>query len=164
MSEQRVSRNKLVQFTYSISDDEGNVIEQVDLPVNYVHGASTMGLIESVERALNGCKEGDRIEVDVPPAEGFGEHDPDLTFADDIDNVPPQFRKVGTQVEMANDAGETKTFVVTKIEDGKLTLDGNHPLAGKTARFSVKVIAIRDATPEEIRNGADNPNVNVSIH
>ena len=164
MSEQRVSRNKLVQFTYSISDDEGNVIEQVDLPVNYVHGASTMGLIENVERALNGCKEGDRIEVDVPPADGFGEHDPELTFEDDIENVPAQFRQVGIQVEMANDAGETKTFVVTKIEDGKLTLDGNHPLAGKTARFSVKIIAIRDATPEEIRNGADNPNVNVSIH
>jgi len=164
MSEERVSRNKLVQFTYSISDGEGNIVEQVDLPVSYVHGASSMGLIESVERALNGCKVDDRIEVDVPPSEGFGEHDPDLTFADDIDNVPPQFRKLGTQVEMANDAGETKTFVVTKIEDDKLTLDGNHPLAGKTAKFSVKVVSIRDATPEEIRNGADNPNVNVSVH
>ena len=164
MSEERVSRNKLVQFTYSISDGEGNVVEQVDLPVSYVHGASSMGLIESVERALNGCKVDDRIEVDVPPSEGFGEHDPDLTFADDIDNVPPQFRKLGTQVEMANDAGETKTFVVTKIEDDKLTLDGNHPLAGKTAKFSVKVVSIRDATPEEIKNGADNPNVNMSVH
>ena len=164
MSEERISRNKLVQFTYSIADGEGNIVEQVDLPVSYVHGASSMGLIESVERALTGCKVDDRIEVDVPPAEGFGEHDPDLTFSDDINNVPDQFRQVGAQVEMANDAGETKTFVVTRIEDGKLTLDGNHPLAGKTAKFSVKVISIRDATAEEIRNGADNPNVNVSVH
>ena len=162
MAEQRIKRNKHVQFTYTISDDEGNVVEQVDLPVHYVHGAGTMGLIERVERALEGCKEGDSIEVEVPPSEGFGEHDPDLTFTDDIDNVPPQFRKVGIQVEMANDAGETKTFVVSKIEDGKLTLDGNHPLAGKTAKFMVKVLGVRDATPEEIRKGADNPNV--SIH
>ncbi|MDH5734877.1 MAG: peptidylprolyl isomerase, partial [Gammaproteobacteria bacterium] len=143
---------------------EGNIVEQVDLPVNYVHGASSMGLIERVERALEGHREGDTIEVEVPPSEGFGEHDPDLTFADDIDNVPPQFRKVGTQVEMANDSGDTKTFIVTKVENGKVTLDGNHPLAGKVAKFAVKVLSIRDATPEEIRSGADNPNVNVSIH
>ncbi|MDH5765133.1 MAG: peptidylprolyl isomerase, partial [Gammaproteobacteria bacterium] len=96
------------------------------------------------------------------PAEGFGEHDPEMTFTDDIENVPPQFRQLGIQVEMANDAGETKTFVVTKIDNDKLTLDGNHPLAGKTARFTVNVLEIRDATAEEIRKGADNPNV--SIH
>lgn len=162
MSQQRIQRNKYVQFTYSISDGEGNVIEQVDLPVHYVHGAGDMGLIERVERALEGRQQGDVIEVEVPPAEGFGEFDPDLTFTDDIDNVPPQFRNVGTQVEMANDAGETKTFVVSKIEDGKLTLDGNHPLAGKTAVFSVTIMEVRDATAEEIKKGAENPHV--SIH
>jgi FKBP-type peptidyl-prolyl cis-trans isomerase SlyD len=159
MSDQRISRNKAVQFTYTICDEDGNVVEQVDLPVNYVHGGGSMGLIDRVERALEGCSVGDIVEVDVPPAEGFGEYDPDLTFTDDIDNVPPQFRKVGMQVEMANDAGETKTFVVSRIEDGKLTVDGNHPLAGKTAKFTVKVLSVRDATEEEIRNGIENPNV-----
>lgn len=162
MSDQRISRNKVVQFTYSISDEDGNIVEQVDLPVKYVHGASDMGLIERVERALEGCKVGDQIEVEVPPSEGFGEFDPSLTFSDDLDNVPPQFRQVGAQVEMANDAGETKAFIVTSIEDGKLTVDGNHPLAGKTAKFSVTVQDVRDATPEEILNGVTNPNV--SIH
>jgi len=158
-SENTISRNKAVQFTYSISDDEGNIVEQVDLPVNYVHGASSIGLIERVERALEGCAAGDTIVVEVPPAEGFGEFDPDLTFTDQLENVPPQFREVGAQVEMANDAGETKQFVVSKIADGKLTLDGNHPLAGKTAKFSVKILEVRDATPDEIRDGISNPDV-----
>lgn len=161
MSDQRITRNKAVQFTYSIADDEGNIIEQVDLPVNYVHGASSMGLIERVEHALEGCRTGDRIEVDVPPNEGFGEHDPSLLFTDDIDNVPPQFRQLGAQVEMANEEGESKTFVVSKIENGKLTIDGNHPLAGKTAKFSVTVLSVRDATADEIKNGIANPNVNI---
>lgn len=160
-SDQRIQKNKAVQFTYTISDDEGNVVEQVDLPVNYVHGASSMGLIEQVERALEGCVAGDSIEVDLPPAEGFGEIDPDLSFTDDLENVPPQFRKIGAQVEMANDAGETKSFLVTKIENGKLTVDGNHPLAGKTAKFSVKVLEVRDATAIEISEGISNPNVSV---
>ncbi|MDH5485542.1 MAG: FKBP-type peptidyl-prolyl cis-trans isomerase [Gammaproteobacteria bacterium] len=164
MSDQRITRNKAVQFTYTISDDEGNVVEQVDLPVNYVHGASSMGLIESVERALTGCRSGDKIQVDVPPAEGFGEVDPSLTFTDDVENVPPQFRQLGARVEMQNDQGETKEFVVSKIEDGKLTIDGNHPLAGKTAKFSVTVLSVRDATADEIRNGIANPDVNMPLH
>ncbi len=163
MSE-RIQRNKAVQFTYTISDDEGNVVEQVDLPVNYVHGCGDMGLIERVERALEGCTAGDTIEVDVPPAEGFGEYDPELTFTDDLANVPPQFHQLGAQVEMANEAGETKTFVVSKIEDGKLTVDGNHPLAGKTAKFSVTVLSVRDATAEEIQQGIGNLNPNLNIH
>ncbi|HEY9052007.1 MAG TPA: FKBP-type peptidyl-prolyl cis-trans isomerase, partial [Gammaproteobacteria bacterium] len=123
MSDQRVRKNKVVQFTYSIADENGNIVEQVDLPVNYVHGATQMGLIERVERALEGCRIGETIEVTLPPEEGFGRHDPDLTFSDDIENVPPQFRHVGAQVEMMNDSGESKSFVVTKIEDGKLTVD-----------------------------------------
>jgi FKBP-type peptidyl-prolyl cis-trans isomerase SlyD len=159
MKDQRISRNKVVQFTYTISDDNGNTIEQVDLPVQYVHGASSMGLIESVERALNGARVGDKVEASVPPAEGFGEHDPELTFEDDIENVPPQFRKLGAKVEMANDQGETKEFIITKLDDKKVTIDGNHPLAGKTAKFAVTVVSIREATAEEIKNGVSNDNV-----
>jgi len=162
MSLTKISRNKAVQFTYTISDNEGNVVEQVDLPINYVHGAGKMGLINCVENAMQGCCEGDSVSVEVPPADGFGEYDPELTFTDDIENVPEQFRKTGAQVEMANDAGETKTFFVSSIEDGKLTLDGNHPLAGKTAKFSIKILQVRDATASEIRDGIANPDV--SIH
>lgn len=164
MSDQRITRNKAVQFTYSIADDEGNIIEQVDLPVSYVHGASSMGLIERVERALEGCRSGDKIEVSVPPSEGFGEYDPSLTFTDALENVPPQFRQMGARVEMQNDQGETKEFVVSRIEDGMLTIDGNHPLAGKTAKFSVTVLSVRDATKEEIRDGITNSNVNMPMH
>ncbi|VAW56332.1 FKBP-type peptidyl-prolyl cis-trans isomerase SlyD [hydrothermal vent metagenome] len=164
MSSQKVCRNKAVQFTYTITDDAGNVVEQVDLPVNYVHGASQMGLIERIEHAMEGRSVGDKIEVELPPAEGFGEYDPELTFVDNISNVPPQFRTIGSQVEMANDNGETKTFVVSKIEGDELTVDGNHPLAGKTATFKVKILDIRDATQDEIMNGISNPNVNTSVH
>ena len=162
MPSQKITRNKAVQFTYSISDDQGNVVEQVDLPVHYVHGASSMGLIERVERAMEGKMTGDKVEVELPPAEGFGDYDPELTFTDDIENVPPQFRKLGAQVEMANTDGESKTFIVSKIEGDKLTVDGNHPLAGKVATFRVKILEVRDATTDEIRNGISNPNV--SIH
>jgi len=159
---QQVSKNKVIEFTYSIIDDMGNVVEQVDSPFQYVHGASSMGLIETVEDALLGARVGEKVEVKVPPEDGFGEHDPSLTFVDDIDNVPPQFRSVGTKVEMKNEAGEVKEFAISKIEDDKVTIDGNHPLAGKTATFIVAILSVRDATADEIKNGV--PHESVSVH
>lgn len=161
MSDQRITRNKHVQFTYSITDGEGNVVEQVDLPVNYIHGATQMGLIERVEKALEGHVAGDNVIVEVPPEEGFGEYDPSLTFTDDINNVPPQYRHVGAQVEMMNEEGETKTFFVSQVDENTVTVDGNHPLAGKTAQFAVKILEVRDATAEELAQGAANPNVTI---
>ena len=57
--------------------------------------------------------------------------------------MPPQFRHVGAEVPMQNDRGETRTFFVTRIEDGKLTVDCNHPFAGKTLIFAVTITDIR---------------------
>ena len=82
----------------------------------------------------------------VPPTQGFGAHDPDLTFTDDIANVPEQLRYVGAEVQMQNESGEVKSFFVTKIDGGKLTVDGNHPMAGKTLRVKVKIVEVRDST------------------
>ena len=161
-SAQQISKNKAVQFTYTITDDEGNVIEQIDSPVSYVHGTHNMGLIERVERALEGCVTGDSVEVEVPPEESFGEYNPKLIFSDDLESVPKQFRNVGAQVEMTNENGESKIFIVEKIENGKLTLNGNHPLAGKTATFAVTILDVRDATDIEIREAMSNPDD--SIH
>jgi FKBP-type peptidyl-prolyl cis-trans isomerase SlyD len=79
--------------------------------------------------------------------------DESLVFVDAIDNVPPEFRRVGAEVMFENASGETKVFYVTAIEDGQLTLDGNPSLAGQTVTCLVNVIDIRDATPEEIQNG-----------
>ena len=93
------------------------------------------------------------MEVSLTPEEGFGAHDPELIYTDSIDNVPEEFRRVGAEVEMMNDQGDSKTFMVTHIEDGKLTVDGNHPMAGKAITFRIKVTEIRDATPEELQNG-----------
>lgn len=152
MLKKTVANNKVVYLTYSIIDQNGAVFEQYDVPIGYVHGANS-GLFEKIEATLAGHEEGERVEVILTPRDGFGQHQPELTFTDSIDNVPPQFRHVGAAVSFENDTGESKEFRVTKIEDGKLTVDGNHPLAGQTVRFIVNIVDIRDATAEEIANG-----------
>lgn len=147
-----VTKNKLVYITYSILDTRGMVVEQHDIPVGYVQGANS-GILPAIESAVAGRKVGDRIEITLSPEEGYGLRDESLVFVEDLDNVPPEFRRVGAEVMFENEAGETKIFYVTSIEDGKLTLDGNPSLAGQSVICLVNVMDIRDATPEEIRNG-----------
>lgn len=156
MSDTVVGKQKVVSITYSIVSDSGEVLEQSDIPVSYAHGGVNQ-MFPDVEAALEGRAVGDSIQVVLPPEKAFGEHDPSLTFVDDIDNVPPEFRHVGAEVEMRNDQGETRSFLVSKIEEGKLTVDGNHPFAGKTLTYAVTINDIRDATDEEMKKGASAP-------
>jgi FKBP-type peptidyl-prolyl cis-trans isomerase SlyD len=148
-----IKRDKFVSLTYTITDNNNDILERIDMPVNYVHGRDSQ-VIDKVENALEGCVQGDEISVELRPEEGFGEHLHELTFVDDIDNVPLEFRHLGAEVEFQNDKGESRMFRVSKIEDGKLTVDGNHPFAGKVITYNIKVTAVRDATPDEITSGA----------
>lgn len=75
------------------------------------------------------------------------------SITDDIENVPAEHRRLGSEVEFENERGERMTFRVTRIAGGKLTVDGNHPLAGQTVRFVVTVVGVRPATLDEIANG-----------
>lgn len=144
-----IAKDKLVEFTYRIVDAQGDVKEQVDLPLTYIHGHSS-GMYPKVEQALEGKRAGEEVVVDLTPDEGFGERDPSMTFEDDIQNVPPEFRMIGAEAEFHNDLGEARSFRVTKIENGRITMDGNHPLAGQTISFHLNILAVRDATPEEL--------------
>jgi FKBP-type peptidyl-prolyl cis-trans isomerase SlyD len=91
--------------------------------------------------------------VTLGPAEAFGAHDAKLTFSDDLENVPPELRQVGMEFEAQSPKGEAMLFRVTRIENGKLTVDANHPLAGQTVTFVVTVQDIRDATDDERKAG-----------
>jgi len=147
-----VTQNTLVYITYSILDERGMVVEQYDIPVGYVQGANS-GILPAIESAVAGRKVGERLEIKLTPEEGYGLRDESLVFTDDIDNVPPQFRRIGAEVMFENATNETKVFYVTAIEDGKLTLDGNPSLAGQSVTCLVNIMDMREATPEEIRNG-----------
>lgn len=148
-----VTENKFIEITYKIIDQaNAETLEQVDIPIGYVQGKNSP-LFEAVMQALSGQTIGDVVEVKLSQDEAFGRRFEELTFTDDITNVPMQFREIGASVGMQNDKGDNKEFLVTKIEGGKLTIDGNHPLAGKDIIFAVKVASIRDATSQEIELG-----------
>jgi FKBP-type peptidyl-prolyl cis-trans isomerase SlyD len=153
MSSQTVQKNKHVMFSYTIVDsDRGDVLEQVEIPMGYVHGGEQR-MFDEVEKAMEGASIGDEIEVTLPPEKTFGTPDPQLIFSDSLENVPPQFHQIGAEVEFQNESGEVKSFTVTKIEDGMLTIDGNNPMVGKKLTFKVVIHDIRDASAKEIETG-----------
>ncbi len=152
ISEQVVKKNKVVTFTYMIMDEGGSVQEQSDIPMSYLHGADDR-MFPAVMAAMEGHRVGDQVEIVLSPKEGFGEYDSSLSYRDKIENVPPEYRQIGVEAEFRNDAGETVSMTVVKLENGEVVLDGNHPFAGKTMTFKVNISAIRDAAEEEIRTG-----------
>ncbi len=153
----KITNNKFVSLVYTITDDDDNILERIDMPIQYIQGVKSQ-VIEKIEIALDGHEVGDLVHVTLSPEEGFGPHQPELTFSDDINNVPPQFHSIGAEVEFQNDKGESKVFRVTAIEDGKLTVDGNHPFAGKSITYNITVKEVRDATADELKHGVENMN------
>ena len=151
MSE-KVEKHKVVTFTYSILDENGSIQEQSDLPMAYVHGADKR-VIPKIAEAMEGRSVGETVKIAVPPKDGFGEFDEALIFRDKLENVPEEYREIGKEAQFQNEDGQTRTMVVTKIENGEIELDGNHPYAGKTMTFILNIKEIRDATADEVGSG-----------
>ncbi len=92
----------------------------------------------------------------------FGPRDESLVFSDHIENVPEEYRQVGTSILMENDRGQTRSFLVTHMDDETLTVDGNNPLCGREVVFTLEILTVRDATDEETKaGGAINAGANI---
>ncbi|MBD3610186.1 MAG: FKBP-type peptidyl-prolyl cis-trans isomerase, partial [Gammaproteobacteria bacterium] len=120
MTQKVVEQSKVVAFTYSIADESGKVLEQSDLPIEYVHGSGNGQMFPQVEAAMVGKKNGDSVTVTLSPDEAFGQFDPDLSFTDEMENIADEYRFVGARPRFQNEKGETMELTVTKIEDGKI--------------------------------------------
>jgi FKBP-type peptidyl-prolyl cis-trans isomerase SlyD len=148
-----IRSGKLVELTYKVTDRKsGHVLTRVEFPLGYVHGHNEI-LAPSVHRELEGRSAGDTIEVAIDGNQIFGPRDQSLVFSDRIENVPEEYRQVGTSILMENDRGQTRSFLVTHMDDETLTVDGNNPLCGREVVFTLEILTVRDATDEETRAG-----------
>src|SRR5512135_2509437 len=144
---------KFVELTYKVTDRKtGHVLTRVEFPLGYVHGHNEI-LAPSVHKELEGKSAGDVIEVPIDGNQIFGVRDESLVFTDDIENVPEDYRQIGTSILMENDKGQTRSFLVTQMDDEPLTVDGNNPLCGREVVFKLEILNVRDATDEETRTG-----------
>jgi len=130
----------------------GHVLTRVEFPLGYVHGHNEV-LAPSVHMQLEGKSAGDVIEVTIDGNQIFGPRDESLVFSDQIENVPEEYRQVGTSILMENDKGQTRSFLVTQMDDERLTVDGNNPLCGREVVFILEILTVRDATDAETKAG-----------
>jgi len=148
-----IADEKFVELNYRVVDNKtGSVLVTVEYPIGYVHGVNDV-MSEAVMRELYGKKVGDTIEVPIDTKKLYGERDESLVFTDRIENVPEEYRELGMTITMENEKGEARDFIVTRLDDQTLTIDGNHPLCGREVTFVLEVLSIRDATEEEIELG-----------
>lgn len=152
-SEHFVRDGKFVELTYKVTDRKsGHVLTRVEFPLGYVHGHNEI-LSPTVHRELEGKSAGDVIEVVIDGNQIFGPRDESLVFSDDIENVPEEYRQVGTSILMESDTGQTRSFLVTHMDDERLTVDGNNPLCGREVVFTLQILTVRDATDVETSMG-----------
>ncbi len=148
-----VSDEKYVELTYKVIDLKTEaVLTSVEFPIGYIHGV-TEALAPPVTAALQGKAVGEVIEVPIDCNNIYGPRDESLVFIDKIDNVPEEYREVGMSILMENEQGETKSFLVTRVDDQSVTIDGNNPLCGREVIFKLEIQTVRDATDEEIEAG-----------
>jgi FKBP-type peptidyl-prolyl cis-trans isomerase SlyD len=149
----QIAQNSVAAFHYTLTDDEGQVIDSSTGrdPLTYLHGNGH--IVPGLEKQMEGRVVGDKFVADVTPEEGYGVHHVEL-----VQQVPREaFQGVediqpGMQFQGSGPEGQMNV-TVSKVEDGVVYIDANHPLAGKTLHFAIEVTDVRDASAEELQHG-----------
>ena len=148
-----IKENKVVTIDYTVSDESNEVVDTSEgkQPLVYLHGASN--IIPGLEKELTGKATGDDFNVEVEPADGYGEYNPEM-----IQHVGAEAFQGVDKVEAgmtfsAQGAQGPVQVTVTSVESDQVTVDANHPLAGKKLSFTGTIRDIRDASEEEISHG-----------
>ena len=148
-----IQDNKYVELNYQVIDEKsGQVLTEVEFPLGYVHGVNEV-LSPQVMGELEGKAEGETIEVPIDCNALYGPRDESLVITESIENVPEEYREVGTAILMENERGQTKSFLVTRMDDQTITIDGNNPLCGRQVVFKLNILLVRDASAAEIEHG-----------
>ena len=149
-----IGQHMVVSIHYKVVDaDSGQLIDSSENsePMSYLHGA--FNIIPGLEQALEGKTTGDQLEVTVEAAEAYGEYSEDRVHQvprealNGVDPVEP-----GVTV-VANTEQGPVNLIIVEVGEAEVTLDANHPLAGKRLRFDVNIETVREATEEEISHG-----------
>ncbi|MFT3885108.1 MAG: peptidylprolyl isomerase [Flavobacteriales bacterium] len=144
-----ITKNSVVTFHYTLSDNEGNVLDTSDgqEAFAYLHGASM--IVPGLEEQLEGKKTGDKVKAVVVPEKGYGTFNMELLQRVPLEKFGGQKVEEGMQFQ----AGGHGVYTVKEVKDGQVLIDGNHPLAGVTLNFDVEITGVRPATEEELAHG-----------
>ncbi|MCX8958901.1 peptidylprolyl isomerase [Erwinia psidii] len=149
----KVAKDLVVSLAYQVRTEDGVLVDEstVSAPLDYLHGHGS--LIAGLEKALENHEAGDKFEVNIAADDAYGQYDDNL-----VQRVPKDVfmgvdeLQVGMRFLAETDQGQVPVEI-TEVEDDHVVVDGNHMLAGQNLSFNVEVMAIREATPEELAHG-----------
>ena len=148
----QIGKDSVVTLKYSVSDCDGNMIDEGVEPIVYLHGGYG-GIFDKIEELLQGKDTGAALDVKLEPEEAFGDYDAELVMIEPRNLFPDEI-EVGMQFERASEEGaDDELYTITDIAEDKVVVDGNHPLAGMALMFSCTVTEVRAASAEEIAHG-----------
>ena len=150
----KIAKDSVVSLRYELFDSEGELLEKVEESVSYLHGGYD-GIFPLVEEALHGKNVGDQCSVTLQPDDAFGEYDHELVEVEARSAFPEEVA-VGMQFEGGPESSDEEDYLlytVVDVTDDDVTVDGNHPLAGKTLSFNCTVTGVRPAIAEELAHG-----------
>lgn len=135
----------MVSLEYTLKSPEGQVLESSKgkEPLKYIHGQKMM--IPGLEKELAGMKVGGEKHVTVKPEDGYGKVDPNAVQEVPKDKIPPNALKVGAVLAARSPEGMVVPMTVREIKEKTVVMDMNHPMAGKTLVFDIKVVDIQPA-------------------
>jgi FKBP-type peptidyl-prolyl cis-trans isomerase SlyD len=150
----KIAKDTVVSLRYELSDANGVLLEKTDDPVSYLHGGYD-GIFPAVEEAVHGKDVGAQFNITMEPEEAFGEYEHDLVRVEPRSLFPEEIA-IGMQFEGGTedaDDDDYMLYTVVDVTDDEVTVDGNHPLAGKTLSFVGIITGVRAATAEELEHG-----------
>ncbi|MGL1833858.1 FKBP-type peptidyl-prolyl cis-trans isomerase [Rhodocyclaceae bacterium SMB388] len=147
-----IVKNTVVTLKYTVQDTDGNMIDDGAQPLVYLHGGYD-GIFPALEEVLHGKKVGESFQIKLQPEDAFGDYDEELVLIEDVSQFPENV-EVGMSFERVGDDGEEDlVYRITDIAEGKVVVDGNHPLAGVALVFDGSIAEVRMASAEEITHG-----------
>jgi FKBP-type peptidyl-prolyl cis-trans isomerase SlyD len=149
-----IAANKVVTMNFKLTDDLGNVLDTTDQggPFSYISGNKMV--LPKLEEAVNGMIIGTKKSLKLSAADGYGNYNEDALQVVGKENFPEDFvLEVGMEYMASNPDGVQMPFIITNVDGEEITIDFNHPLAGKNLNFEIELIDIRDATADELNHG-----------
>lgn len=146
-----VTHGAVVAMNYTLTDDEGELIDSSQQPLVYLHGHGN--IIPGLEEALEGAESGQQRSVVVEAAEAYGEVDPGAIVSIPSDTVPEGVELTPGMVVMADTPSGPVQLTVREVNEDNIVVDGNHPLAGKRLHFEVEIVEVRAASHAELAAG-----------
>jgi len=148
----QIVKDTVVTLNYTVRDPDGNMIDDGHHPLIYLHGGYD-GIFSKLEETLQGKDQGESLQVKLQPDDAFGEYDEALVLVED-QTLFPENIEVGMSFERVTEDGDEEIiYRITDIADGKVVVDGNHPLAGVALVFDITISEVRKASAEEVSHG-----------